>query len=61
MLEHLFRDIAYGLRSMRRSPGFSLAAVLTMALGMGGVTAIFSVVPMKSVSVLRLGPLRSAC
>ena len=55
LLESLTRDAGYGLRLLRRSPGFATAAILSLALGIGANTAIFSIL---NALILRPLPVR---
>ena len=50
LLESLFKDIGYALRLLRKTPVFTAAVTLSLALGIGANTAIFSLIDARHVA-----------
>ena len=56
-MHSLIQDLRFSLRQIRRSPGFMVTAVLTLALGVGANTAIFSLLDQALLRSLKSGRL----
>src|SRR5689334_2125176 len=52
-MDSLLRDVAYGVRQLRRSPAFTAAAILTLALGIGANATVFSWLNVTVINPLR--------
>ncbi len=56
--DNLWRDLKHGARALRKSPGFTTATVAVLSLGIGGTTAMFSIIYADLLKPLPRGALR---
>ena len=60
-MQTLIQDLRYSLRQLIRNPGFALTAVISLALGIGATTAVFSVIYAALINPYPFPPRTASC